>query len=73
MQESTGNRRDRTYSEPGGKEGGTSCSFHENLLGRSSEEVEVFVYPSQYFTVKFREIFTDTKINNDMRNKVQVA
>ena len=48
MQESTGNRRDRTYSEPGGKEGGTSCSFHENLLGRSSEEFEVFVYPSQY-------------------------
>ena len=46
-----------------GKKEVPAVPFNENPVSHLNEEIKIFVTPSQYFSAKFRGIFTREKIS----------
>ena len=49
-----------------GKKEVLEVPFHENAMSILSEEIKIFVTPSQYFNERFRRIFTRTRIQHSL-------
>ena len=49
-----------------GKKEVPEVPFHENAMSILSEEIKIFVTPSQYFNKMFRRIFIRTRIQHSL-------